>query len=49
MIPEYESIIGFRLPNEERDLIDDLIRKGKYKSISQVIRVALKEFLKNTA
>lgn len=46
MIAEYEAKIAIRLPHEQRDIIDGLIREGKFKSISQVIREALKEFLK---
>jgi Arc/MetJ-type ribon-helix-helix transcriptional regulator len=46
MIPEYESKIGFRLSTKERQQIKQLIDDGKFKSLSQVIRAALKESLK---
>jgi Arc/MetJ-type ribon-helix-helix transcriptional regulator len=47
MIPEYEGRIAFRLPKEQRQKIEQLIREGKYQNISQVIREALKQFLEN--
>jgi len=37
--------IALRLPSEDRQRIEQLIREGKYRSLSQVIRVALQEFL----
>ena len=45
MIPEYEERIAFRLSKEERQQIEQLIKEGKFKSISHVIRAALTEFL----
>jgi len=45
MIPEFEGKIAFRLSNEDRRKIEQLIREGQYKSISQVIRAALSKFL----
>ena len=38
--------IALRLPAKERQRVERLIKEGKFKSISQVIRVALTEFLK---
>jgi Arc/MetJ-type ribon-helix-helix transcriptional regulator len=37
--------IIFRLPDELFEKIDGLIKKGKFKSLSQVMREALKQFL----
>ncbi len=48
MIPEYEKRTAFRLPKEQREKIDELVTEGKYKSLSQVVRAALNEFLKTT-
>lgn len=45
MIPEYEKRIALRISIEDRQKLDQLIQEGKIKSISQAIRVALKEFL----
>ncbi|MDH5788329.1 MAG: ribbon-helix-helix domain-containing protein [Candidatus Bathyarchaeota archaeon] len=45
MIPEYKERIGLRLSIRERQEIEQLIKDGKFKNISQVIREALKEFL----
>ena len=45
MIPEYEKRIAVRLPSKQRQQIDGLVKAGKYKNISEVIRSALKEFL----
>jgi Arc/MetJ-type ribon-helix-helix transcriptional regulator len=45
MIPEYEKRIAVRLPSKQREKIEELISKGKYKNLSEVIRSALKEFL----
>ncbi|MEM3873873.1 MAG: ribbon-helix-helix domain-containing protein [Candidatus Bathyarchaeia archaeon] len=42
---KHDGRIGFRLPKEDRQKIEQLIREGKFKKISQVIRAALKEFL----
>jgi len=49
MIPEYEGRIAFRLSKEDRAKIEQLIREGKYRNLSQVIREALKEFLNENA
>jgi Arc/MetJ-type ribon-helix-helix transcriptional regulator len=45
MIPEYGERIALRLPKEEKQRIEQLIREGKFKNISQVVRVALEQFL----
>jgi Arc/MetJ-type ribon-helix-helix transcriptional regulator len=45
MIPEYKGRIAFRLSKEDRQKIEQLIREGKYRNISQVIRAALTKFL----
>ena len=42
---EHDSRIAIRLPSNERQQIEQLIREGKFRNISQVIRAALKEFL----
>jgi len=44
---ENDCRIALRLPAEERQKAEHLIREGKFKNLSQVIREALKEFLKN--
>jgi Arc/MetJ-type ribon-helix-helix transcriptional regulator len=46
MIPEYCGRIAFRLADDDRRKIEQLIKSGKYKNISEVIRQALTEFLK---
>lgn len=43
---EHDSRIAIRLPSDERTKVEQLIREGQFKNISQVIRVALSEFLK---
>jgi Arc/MetJ-type ribon-helix-helix transcriptional regulator len=45
MISEYKSRIAFRLSKTERQQIEKLIEEGKFKSVSQLVRVALQEFL----
>jgi len=42
---EHDSLIGIRLASEKKSRIEQLIAEGKFKSISQVVRTALKEFL----
>lgn len=37
--------IAIRLPLEQREKLDQLVLKGDHKTLSQVIRTALKEFL----
>jgi Arc/MetJ-type ribon-helix-helix transcriptional regulator len=43
-----DSRTALRLSSEQRRQIDDLVKAGKFRNISQVIRTALQEFLKNT-
>ena len=43
---KHNSRTALRLPNEQRLKIEQLIREGKGKNISEVTRLALKEFLK---
>lgn len=45
MIPEYQERIGIRLSKEERQRIERVLEKGKHKTISEVVRVALERFL----
>jgi Arc/MetJ-type ribon-helix-helix transcriptional regulator len=45
VIPEFPEEICFRLSKEEKQRISQLIKEGKFKNKSQVIRAALKEFL----
>jgi len=45
MIPEYPERIAIRLSKEDKQKILQLIREGRFRNISQVIRAALKEFL----
>jgi len=42
---EHDGWIGVRLASEKKLRIEQLIAEGKFKSISQVVRIALKEFL----
>jgi Arc/MetJ-type ribon-helix-helix transcriptional regulator len=42
-----DSRIAIRLPSNERNQVEQLIRQGKYRNISSVIREALKQFLEN--
>jgi hypothetical protein len=42
----YENRIALRLPTEEKQRLEELIEKGKFRNLSQVIRIALNEFLK---
>jgi len=46
MIPEYCGRIAFRLADDDRRKIEQLIKEGKFRNISSVIRQALSEFLK---
>ena len=39
------SRIAIRITKEQRQKIEQLIHEGRFKNISQVIRVALREFL----
>jgi Arc/MetJ-type ribon-helix-helix transcriptional regulator len=41
----HDERIALRLPSKQRQEIDTLVESGKYKSLSQVIREALLEFL----
>jgi Arc/MetJ-type ribon-helix-helix transcriptional regulator len=45
MIPEYESNIHVRIPIKQREQIETLIKIGRFKNLSQVVREALKQFL----
>jgi Arc/MetJ-type ribon-helix-helix transcriptional regulator len=45
MIPEYQGRIAFRLPKEDREKLEQLIREGKFRNISQEIREAITLFL----
>ena len=49
MIPEYEECIHVRIPTKHREQIEALIKAGKFKSLSQVVREALKRFLESEA
>jgi len=40
-----DSRTALRLPNEQREKIEQLIHEGKFKNISSVIRAALSKFL----
>jgi Arc/MetJ-type ribon-helix-helix transcriptional regulator len=42
---QHDSRIALRLPSKERQQIEQLIKEGKFRNISQVIRAALKQFL----
>jgi Arc/MetJ-type ribon-helix-helix transcriptional regulator len=45
MIPEYEESVHVRIPIKHREQIEALIKAGKFKNLSQVVREALKQFL----
>jgi Arc/MetJ-type ribon-helix-helix transcriptional regulator len=47
MIPEFERYIGVRLSEADHAKLQLLVKEGKFKSISQVIRKALDQFFKN--
>jgi Arc/MetJ-type ribon-helix-helix transcriptional regulator len=40
-----DSMIGVRLPSEQRLRAEQIIREGRFKNLSEVVRVALQEFL----
>lgn len=42
---EQDSRIALRFPSKKREQIEQLIREGKFENISQVIRIALEQFL----
>jgi len=41
----YGNRIALRLPIEEKQRVEQLIQKGKFKNFSEAVRVALKELL----
>jgi len=41
--------IGIRLKQTERQQIEALVKSGKFKTISEIIRTALKQFLEAQA
>jgi Arc/MetJ-type ribon-helix-helix transcriptional regulator len=43
----HNSRTALRLPQWQREQIDKLVTEGKFKSLSQVIRAAVTEFLKH--
>jgi Arc/MetJ-type ribon-helix-helix transcriptional regulator len=45
MIAEYKSSVAFRLSVAERQKIEQLIKEGKFRNRSQVLRAALSKFL----
>lgn len=42
---EQDERTALRLPHEQREKIEQLIKQGNYKNLSQVVRAALSEFL----
>ncbi len=44
-----DSRTALRLPEEQRQMIDQLVKEGKYPTISSVIREALRQFLEKEA
>jgi len=44
-MPKQDARTALRFPEEQRQMIDQLVKEGKFKNLSQVIREALKEFL----
>jgi Arc/MetJ-type ribon-helix-helix transcriptional regulator len=47
MIPEYEKRTALRIPTKQREQIEKLVSQGKFRNLSEVVRAALDEFLKN--
>lgn len=47
MIAEYEKRIAIRIAKKQRHEIDELVKSGAFKNLSQVIRTALNEFFCN--
>jgi Arc/MetJ-type ribon-helix-helix transcriptional regulator len=45
LIAEYERMIGLRILKKDSEAIESLLQNGKYKSVSQIARIALTEFL----
>ena len=43
---KHDRRIAVRLPAEEKAKVKQLIQKGKFRNLSQVVRIALKQFLK---
>ena len=43
----YGNSIALRLEIEEKQQLDQLIQKRKFRNLSEAVRVALKEFLKD--
>jgi len=41
----HDKRIALRLPSKQRQKINKLVKAGKFKNLSHVIRTALKEFL----
>ena len=42
----YNEFIALRLPSELREQAEKLVEAGKYQNLSQVVRTAVREFLK---
>jgi Arc/MetJ-type ribon-helix-helix transcriptional regulator len=40
-----DSRTALRLPTDQRQKIEELIRAGKFQNLSEVVRAALQEFL----
>ena len=50
MIPEFKGRqIGVRLSKEDANAIDRLLKSSSYKSMSEIARTALTQFLKKEA
>ncbi len=45
MIPEFDQVIGVRIPKKDRLQMEQLVKDGKFESISSIIREALDQFL----
>jgi len=45
MIPEYTERAALRISQADKQKIDLLIQEGKFKNVSQIMRLALKDFL----
>jgi Arc/MetJ-type ribon-helix-helix transcriptional regulator len=42
----YEKRIALRLSVEEKDQLERLVNRGKFRNLSEAIRTALKEYLR---
>jgi Arc/MetJ-type ribon-helix-helix transcriptional regulator len=46
---EHDKRIAIRLPTKQRQQMDQLLSENKFKSLSDIARIALKQFLEREA